>query len=310
MNKKRYFLCGIVLISQAFGTSSFVTESYSTSSSFKEDMVNGKLIKSEKLHKSSNNKTAGKDGKIIYQKFDNNKDEQVQDPFLGIKTSGEDYFNYNTQSSIDKKMIKLVTGSCSITDFGSGFTDRQVAIVKKNAAKNVSGDFLFGIFNSSNDAVTMNAESALIQAFHQGDNKPDIEIMIDALENIKEFSEDNNYKDFFGVGMAILRDLTSRKELTVWCPFNCKAAVFSKRNISDCDDMVCFKSISKGDIIIFGTNNFWEKIDSNEAIKIAKKDFKKVSYAKSAIDVAEKLVITARTRGCNEAMNVLVVYIL
>ncbi len=309
MNKKRYVLLTIILINQCLGTSNFVTESYSSSSSSQERMINGKVVKSEKSNISSSNKMAGKDGKILYQKSDNNQDEQMNDPLLGLKASGEDYFNYNARSSIDKKMIKLVSGSCAISDLGSGFSDNQIGIVKKNAARSASGDFLFGIFSSSRDAVTNNAEASLVKAFHQGENKPDIEIMIDALEDIKEFSDSNNYKDSFGIGMGILRDFISKKTLTIWCPFNCRAAIFSKRNISEYDDMTSLV-ISKGDIIIFGTNNFWEKVDSAEAIKIARKNLKKSSYTKSAVDVAEKLIINARTRGCNHAMNVLVIYIL
>jgi hypothetical protein len=315
MKNCRYVSILLLLINQVDARSNFWSSSYSSSSSSEQEVVNGKVIKSKKKKASLADTKAGHDNKVTSETTDFRTDTNNADSLMGIEFSGENYFNFadpdmKIQNRESKNIIKLVTGTCSITALGNGLSDTQLAIVKKDAEKYQPGDFMFGIFNSSNKKITNNLAQNIIQEFYDYNNSSDVQIIADGLAAAKEYNDTYGYVGKLDAGVGILRNYNLRKELTVWCPFGCKAAVFNRGIVSECDDLSVFKNIVKGDILLFGTNTFWSAINSEQAIKYARKNISRKYMAQSAIDVARDLITLARKKGCNDAMNVLVIYIL
>ena len=309
MKKYTYLPLFLLVINHSYAGSMFESSSYATSSTSEKEMVNGQLVKSTHSHKDISNELGTKNGKIIHEKSDINENVSDADRIMGMSYSGEDYFNFD--GAQQTKVIKLVAGSCSITALGNGFTDTHLSVVKKNSQKNKIGDFLFGIFNYLYGKVTAYTANSVLESFTQNQYASDIERIADGLRVAAEFNDSIGYKGVLDAGVGILRDSSpSKKELTVWCPFGCKVAVMSKGTLRVCEEVALFRNIVKGDIILFANNTFWNAIHPEKAIKFARKNISRKSRAASAITTAEKLITMARDQGANEAMNLLLIYIL
>ena len=100
MNKKLYLPLFLLMVSKVFARSSFWSSSHSSSFSSEQEMVNGQLIKDRQNKENYGDEIAGEDGKIIYERSDDNKDIKDVDPLLGIKVSGEDYLNYKNDDNL------------------------------------------------------------------------------------------------------------------------------------------------------------------------------------------------------------------
>lgn len=311
---KKYLHFFTIITTATYAESSFWSSSYSSSSSSEQAAVNGKIVKSKERRRSHKDEMAGKNNQILYQKHNAAQNEEDKNAQEGIECSGEDYASFVVPEKAKKefaKMIKLVTGSCSIAPTNQGFSNTQVSVVTKNAQRNAIGDFIFGIFGTSDKELSQALAVDMVRGFVENQGLSDIQLMVLGLQDVKEL-DDAQYTGELGLGLGILRDLDTRKKLTLWCPFNTTAFIYHKGASDVCptEDMKIIDDVSKGDIIIFATNNFWKVIEQRQALYIARRNFKRKDNVGSATSVAKTLIRLARDKGCNEQMNVLVIYIL
>ncbi len=311
MKKNLYFSVCLLVAYSLTARSEFRSSYYSSSSSAEEERVNGKLVKSKKSKASVGDEKGGRDGKILYEKSDINENAENFDPFEGIKVSGEDYFNFKDvyrNNKENKKIIKLVTGSCSINALGAGFSDTQDSIALKNADKDKAGDFLFGLFSSDLSEATNNFVSGMTQSFYDDIQVADRAVLDGGFVVAQNLNDALGYAGGYEVSAALLQD--HNKAITFSGSAGFHALVLSRGKLIVVDSPLCIDKIAKGDIFIFATRLFWSVMDDVDTMNFAKKNLVKKNPSVSAIDVAENLVMQARKKGCNDAMNLLVVYIL